>query len=82
LESDTKESVVRNVIATGKLEKLYWFELVLSAVIATLGLLQNSIPVVIGVMLIAPLLRPIQFFSFTIAASHHKKILYSLKNIL
>jgi uncharacterized hydrophobic protein (TIGR00271 family) len=33
-------------------------------------------------MLIAPLLRPIQFFAFTIATSHHKKILRSLKNIL
>gem|GEM_PF-4874863 len=45
---------------------LYWFQLVLSSVIATLGLLINSSPVVIGAMLISPILQPIQSFAFAV----------------
>jgi len=46
--------------------KLYWLEVLLSALIATLGLLQNSVAVIIGAMLIAPLLRPIQALAYAI----------------
>ncbi len=42
---------------TGKLN--YWLELVISAGIATLGLVLNSPAVVIGAMLISPLMGPI-----------------------
>lgn len=46
--------------------KLYWLEVILSALIATLGLLQNSVAVIIGAMLIAPLLRPVQALAYAI----------------
>jgi uncharacterized hydrophobic protein (TIGR00271 family) len=55
---------VNEGISTGK---LYWLEVILSALIATLGLMQNSVAVIIGAMLIAPLLRPIQGLAYSIA---------------
>jgi len=48
-------------------DKLYWMEIILSTLIATFGLLQNSVAVIIGAMLIAPLIRPMQGMSFAMA---------------
>ena len=81
VDEKTKENIALEVVKTGTLEKLYWFSLALSALIATLGLLQNSIPVVIGVMLIAPLLRPIQAFSFAIINTQYKATWKSFKEL-
>ncbi len=44
----------------------YFFMLFLSAVIATLGLLSNSAPAIIGAMIIAPLMAPIVGLSYGI----------------
>ena len=44
----------------------YFFMLLLSTVIATLGLLYNSAPAIIGAMIIAPLMAPIVSFSYSI----------------
>ena len=65
-----KKAVSKKVIADAETGLLYWAELVLSVLIATFGLLQNSAAVIIGAMIIAPLLRPIQATSFAIASSH------------
>ena len=59
--SDTKKSEVADKVLDDLfVGKLYFIELMLSAVIAALGLLINSTAVVIGAMLIAPILAPIQ----------------------
>lgn len=47
--------------------RLYWIQVFLSALIATLGLLQNSAAIIIGAMLIAPLFKPIEAMAFGIA---------------
>lgn len=47
--------------------RLYWIQIILSSVIATFGLLQNSVAVIIGAMLIAPLLQPIQGIAYGIS---------------
>lgn len=44
----------------------YFFMLLLSAVIATLGLLSNSAPAIIGAMIIAPLMAPIISLAYSI----------------
>lgn len=44
----------------------FYFMLFLSAVIATLGLLANSAPAIIGAMIIAPLMAPIISFAYSI----------------
>lgn len=45
---------------------LYWMQMVISVVIATFGLLQNSVAIIIGGMLIAPMLKPIKGVAFGI----------------
>jgi uncharacterized hydrophobic protein (TIGR00271 family) len=44
----------------------FYFMLLLSSVIATLGLLANSAPAIIGAMIIAPLMAPIISFAYSI----------------
>lgn len=44
----------------------YYFMLLLSAIIATLGLLSNSAPAIIGAMIIAPLMGPIISLAYSI----------------
>lgn len=47
LSDQTKDDIAQQVIQDSNFSKLYWVQLILSCVIATLGLLTNSIPVVI-----------------------------------
>lgn len=70
LSDQTKDDIAQQVIQDSNFSKLYWVQLILSCVIATLGLLTNSIPVVIWAMLIAPILQPIKVFSFAIATGN------------
>lgn len=64
---EEKEEVAVKVKNDAITDKLYRIEIFLSSVIAALGLLQNSVAVVIWAMLIAPLLRPINGISFSVA---------------
>jgi uncharacterized hydrophobic protein (TIGR00271 family) len=57
----------------------YWLELVISAGIATLGLVLNSPAVVIGAMLISPLMGPILGFGLSLAAAD---LYLGLKSVL
>lgn len=70
LPDETKDEIAQQVIQDSSFWKLYWLQLVLSCIIATLGLLTNSTPVVIWAMLIAPILLPIKVFSFAIATGN------------
>ena len=72
LDNEQKQEVVLKVKADAVWDKLYWIEIILSSLIAALWLLQNSVAVVIWAMLIAPLLRPINWVSFAIARWTHK----------
>lgn len=72
LDNEQKESVATKIKNDVINDKLYWIEIFLSSVIATLWLLQNSVAVVIWAMLIAPLLRPIHALSFSVARGWHK----------
>ncbi len=62
-----KEEIALLIKAQNNPDKLYWMEILLSTLIATFGLLQNSVAVIIGAMLIAPLIRPMQGMSFAMA---------------
>lgn len=64
--SEGKEEISQVVVEGSKVGPLYWSQIVLSALIATLGLLQNSVAVVIGAMLLAPLFIPLQAVAFAI----------------
>jgi uncharacterized hydrophobic protein (TIGR00271 family) len=60
IDPTSKPAVYRRIDESAALNDLnYWLELVLSAAIATLGLVLDSPAVVIGAMLISPLMGPI-----------------------
>ncbi len=66
-QSDEAKADISKRVSEGLIAgRLYWLEVVLSALIATFGLMQNSVAVIIGAMLIAPLLRPIQGLAYAI----------------
>jgi len=50
----------------------FHFMLMLSAIISTLGLLANSVAIVIGAMIIAPLMGPIIGMAFSVAMGNRK----------
>ncbi|MDJ0572437.1 MAG: TIGR00341 family protein [Pleurocapsa sp. MO_192.B19] len=50
----------------------FHFMLMLSAIISTLGLLANSVAIIIGAMIIAPLMGPIIGMAFSIAMGNRK----------
>lgn len=66
LSIEEKAFITENILLEIENTVLYWVLLIVSIVIATLGLLQNSVAVIIGGMLIAPLLNPIKGFAFGI----------------
>ena len=54
----------RDIAAQAALSRNYLFLTIASCAIATLGLIGNSVAVIIGAMIIAPLISPIQAFAF------------------
>ena len=78
LSNEDKGEVAKTISQDLEADKLYWIEVVLSSLIATLGLLQNSVAVIIGAMLIAPLLRPIQAMAMGIATGQSRLFLKAL----
>lgn len=83
LLSDAKKHwVAEKVITDLNTGRLYRAEFILSIIIATLGLLLNSTAVVIGAMLIAPILRPIQAISFAISTGNKGMYVSAMKLLL
>jgi uncharacterized hydrophobic protein (TIGR00271 family) len=59
LPANRRDALYRTVLAESHLDPEYLTMLALSALIALLGLLQNSAAVIIGAMLISPLMNPL-----------------------
>lgn len=79
LDSEKKEEIAKNFNEYSKWDQLYWWEIVISSVIATLWLLHNSVAVVIWAMLVAPLIRPINALGYSIARGWWKIFSHSFK---
>lgn len=62
-----REDAEKYVLANGTLTPAFVFLVITSCSIATLGLLLNSVAVIIGAMLIAPLMGPIILLGFAVA---------------
>ncbi len=61
----SRSDVLRQAAHDGsRLSQNYLLLTIASCIIATLGLLENSVAVIIGAMIIAPLMSPIQAFAF------------------
>lgn len=82
LTDDEKTEVAKKMVDYSYADVLYWLQLVLSGIIATLGLLINSSAVVIGAMLISPILQPIQSFAFAVNSGHKAMYIRSLHNLV
>ncbi|MFC1615836.1 TIGR00341 family protein [Patescibacteria group bacterium] len=72
LSIEEKALIAENILEEVKNTPLYWVQLVISIVIVTFGLLQNSVAVIIGGMLIAPILRPIKGIAFGITTGQSR----------
>jgi uncharacterized hydrophobic protein (TIGR00271 family) len=82
IDPQAKPEVYAQVSASAEIGDLnYWLELLLSAGIATLGLVLNSAAVVIGAMLISPLMGPIIAAGLALAAADLYLGIKSLLNL-
>ncbi len=82
LSSEKKKEVWNTIDQDSQYTKIYWVQMFLASFIAALGLLQNSTAVVIGAMLVAPLLRPMQGVAYSIATAQSKNLLNHLKVLM
>lgn len=74
--------VLEHVHEGGELGPRYAFMIVMSTGIATLGLLQNSVAVIIGAMLISPLMGPIVQLGMGLATFELRGIRDALRTLL
>ncbi len=74
LTFEEKALIAEETLDDIKGDGLYWIQLFISGLIASFGLLQNSVAVIIGAMLIAPLLRPIKGIAFGITTGQNSFI--------
>ena len=76
-----RAAVLRNVDESGQLGPRYAFMIVMACGIATLGLLQNSVAVIIGAMLISPLMGPIVELGMSLATFDFRSLREALKTL-
>lgn len=72
LNQETKAAIIINIKNESKPDKYFFIMVLLSCIIATYGLLSNSVAVIIGAMLIAPLMYPILNGALSLTLSSHK----------
>lgn len=82
LTSERKQKLAESIVENAHVWRLYWIQLVISCMLASLWLLMNSIPVVIWSMLVSPIMTPIQTFAFAIINWKKHMYLNSLKVLL
>ena len=79
VEKSTTAEDVEQAVEKGSIPAFaFYFMLVMSAVIATFGLLANSAAVIIGAMIVAPLMNPIVAMSYGLVAGRGQLIIRSL----
>ncbi len=70
--SRSREELYQNVEKNAQLDRNYIFLVILSTIVAAVGMMENNIAVVIGAMVIAPLLGPnIALALGTVLGDHH-----------
>ncbi|MGM0533171.1 MAG: TIGR00341 family protein [Campylobacterota bacterium] len=78
---DFKELFI-NLKAASKIGGIYTVLMIVSTLLATVGLFQNSTPVIIGAMILAPLMSPIVSFSMGVVRSQSELMQSSLVTIV
>jgi uncharacterized hydrophobic protein (TIGR00271 family) len=82
LHNDRKEEILTRLRKESSPRVQYFILIMLSAIIATMGLITNSAAVIIGAMLVAPLMSPILGLSLFSAAGEHRLVKSAVWSIL
>jgi len=78
--SRSREELYQNIVAGAKLDSNYVYMVVMSTIVAAIGLLEDNVAVVIGAMVIAPLLGPNIALSFATSLGEGKLLWSALKS--
>ena len=78
---NTREEIISQVEKGAQLDSNYVLLVVLSAIVAAIGLLENNLAVIVGAMVIAPLLGPNIAFSLGTSLGDKSLVIESLKAI-
>lgn len=77
--TSTREEILAQVEKNTQLDNNFILLVILSAIVAAVGLLENNIAVIVGAMVIAPLLGPNIAFSLGTALGESKLVVTALK---
>lgn len=77
----TREEILAQVEKDAQLDNNFILLVVLSAIVAAIGLLENNLAVIVGAMVIAPLLGPNIAFSLGASLGEKKLVIESLKAV-
>jgi uncharacterized hydrophobic protein (TIGR00341 family) len=75
----TREEILAQVEKDAQLDNNFILLIILSAIVAAIGLLENNLAVIVGAMVIAPLLGPNIAFSLGASLGEKKLVIESLK---
>ncbi len=77
----TREEILAQVEKDAQLNDNFILLVILSAIVAAIGLLENNLAVIVGAMVIAPLLGPNIAFSLGASLDEKKLVIESLKTL-
>jgi uncharacterized hydrophobic protein (TIGR00271 family) len=82
IEPEKRQESLKRLIQEASPRRTFFLMTILSTALATLGLLIENIPVVIGAMLVAPLLSPVLCIGMGVVIIDFKLIKFSLASLL
>ena len=81
-ERISREELYANVLSVSKPTKIYFLMVILSSLVASIGVLNNNVAVIIGAMVIAPLLGPNMGLSLATVLKDGNLARISIKSII
>ena len=75
----SREELYQKIVAGAKLDSNFMFMVIMSTIVAAIGLLKDNVAVVIGAMVIAPLLGPNMVLAFATTLGEGKLVWSALK---
>lgn len=76
----SREELYQKIVSGAKLDSNFMYMVVMSTIVAAIGLLEDNVAVVIGAMVIAPLLGPNMALAFATTLGEGKLLLLALKS--
>ena len=76
----SREELYQKIVAGAKLDSNFMYMVIMSTIVAAIGLLEDNVAVVIGAMVIAPLLGPNMALAFATSLGEAKLLWLALKS--